>query len=299
MERLPQSALQRGASEDGSDAREDHGHFAPVRRSRLESVMERGSEEHPELVRAIEQDVLPQLVREHCGHGVTGRPSIRAVGGADVQLFTEIALNGDVGRAKALVETLRSEGVALESIYLDLLEPGARRLGTLWEADLCDFTEVTVALGRMQQVLRDVSADFRGEGECVPNGRRLLLVPAPGEQHTFGLFIVSDFFARAGWDVWGGPGSPDGDVFQLVRQEWFDIVGFSAGCTTRLDVLAADIGKVRATSRNPALGIMVGGPLFIADPKCVERVGADAMAQSARHAPDAALALLTRLSTTN
>jgi methanogenic corrinoid protein MtbC1 len=292
MERLPQSALQRGTSEDASDAREDHRHYAPVRRSRLESVMERGAEEHPELVRAIEQDVLPQLLREHCGNGVTGRPAIRAVSGADVQAFTEIALNGDAGRAKALVETLRNEGVALESIYLDLLEPGARRLGTLWEADLCDFTEVTVALGRMQQVLRDVSPDFRNEGECVPNGRRLLLVPAPGEQHTFGLFIISDFFARAGWDAWGGPGSPDGDVFNLVRQEWFDIVGFSVGCTTRLDVL-------RATSRNPAVGIMVGGPLFVADPTCVERVGADAMAASAKHAPDAALALLAQLSRQN
>jgi methanogenic corrinoid protein MtbC1 len=147
--------------------------------------------------------------------------------------------------------------------------------------------------------LRDVSADFRNESECVPNGRRLLLVPAPGEQHTFGLFIVSDFFARAGWDVWGGPGSPDGDVFSLVRHEWFDVVGLSVGCATRLDVLAADIRTVRATSRNPAVGIMVGGPLFIADPTCVERVGADAMAESARHAPDAALALLARISTNN
>ncbi len=299
MERLPQSALQHGASEEGSDGREDHAHYVPLRRSRHEGAVERGTEVHPELARAIEHEVLPQLVREHCGNVAMARLSIRNVGAADVKAFTEIALNGDAGRAKAMVEMLRNEGVTLESIYLDLLEPGARRLGTLWEADLCDFTEVTVALGRMQQVLRDVSSDFRSEGECVPCGRRLLLVPAPGEQHTFGLFIVSDFFARAGWDVWGGPGSPDGDVFSLVRHEWFDVVGLSVGCATRLDILAADIRTIRATSRNPAVGIMVGGPLFIADPTCVERVGADAMAVSARHAPDAAMSLLARLSTNN
>jgi methanogenic corrinoid protein MtbC1 len=299
MERSPQSALHRGAVEDGSDTRDDRALYVPVRRLRTEAAVERGAEVHPELARAIKEDVLPQLVREHRALAGAGRPSIRTVGSGDVEAFTEIALNGDVNKAMALVETLRNEGVALESIYLDLFEPGARRLGTLWEADLCDFTEVTMGLGRMQQVLRGVSSDFRDEGECATTGRRILLVPAPGEQHTFGLFIVSDFFARAGWDVWGGPGSPDGDVFNLVRHEWFDVVGMSVGCTTRLEVLAADIRKVRATSRNAAVGIMVGGPLFIADPSCVERVGADAMAVDARHAPAAALALVARLSTQN
>ncbi len=293
MDRLTQAAMHRNGGEESPDGRDEQS-----RRRMDDSPARTGRhpEMHPQLAHAIETSVVPQLVREHRQAPV---PAQRRIGTADVTAFTEISLHGDVGKAAAFVEALRQGGVTLEAVYLELLEPAARRLGVLWEADLCDFTEVTVGLGRMQQVLRDVSDDFRNETECVANGKRLLLVPAPGEQHSFGLFIVADFFARAGWDVWGGPGSPDGDVFTLVREEWFDVVGLSVGCDTRLEVLAADIGAMRAESRNQAIGIMVGGPLFVAHPECVARVGADAMAANGLEAPGAALALLARLAVQN
>ena len=35
-------------------------------------------------------------------------------------------------------------------------------------------------------------------------GRRALLVSVPGEQHSFGVTMVAEFFRRAGWDAWTG-----------------------------------------------------------------------------------------------
>jgi methanogenic corrinoid protein MtbC1 len=165
---------------------------------------------------------------------------------ATVEEFVELILDHDPVMAVAYFEALRARGVSIEAIYLHLLTPSARRLGELWCEDLCDFTKVTLALGRLQQLLRELSPDFRCETESRQHGRRALLMPAPGEQHTFGLFMVAEFFRQAGWDVWSGlPGAGD-DVISLVRAEWFDIVGLSVGSESRVDGLAATI-------RRPAL----------------------------------------------
>jgi methanogenic corrinoid protein MtbC1 len=51
----------------------------------------------------------------------------------------------------------------------------------------------------LQQLLRELSAAF--EAETLPRLRSAVLVTAPGDQHTFGVFILQEFFRRAGWDV--------------------------------------------------------------------------------------------------
>jgi methanogenic corrinoid protein MtbC1 len=212
-----------------------------------------------------------------------------------VEEFVTLIRNHEMVVASAYFEAMRARGVSLEALYLQLLAPAARRLGELWEADLCDFTDVTVALGRLQQALRELSSAFRNELEPREHGRRALLMPAPGEQHTFGLFMVAEFFRRAGWDVWGGPPASGGDLTGIVRAEWFDVVGLSVGCESRLDVLAAGIRAMRRASRNRAIGVMVGGPAFVEHPELVALVGADATAADARQAALQAESLVSLL----
>ena len=123
-------------------------------------------------------------------------------------------------------------------------------------------------------------------------------MPVPGEQHSFGLRIVTDFFRYAGWEVWSEPDlRADSDLVQLVRGEWFAVVGLSLSCETRLDAMTSGIRALRRASRNRALGILVGGPLFNSHPELVARVGADATAIDGGQAPIQAqnvLALLAR-----
>jgi transcriptional regulator PpsR len=116
----------------------------------------------------------------------------------------------------------------------------------------------------------------------------VLLLPGPGEQHTFGLVMVSEFFRRAGWDVAGGPWEAGADPIIMVRREWFDVVGFSLGSELHLDELAQCIRAVRKAAINPRIGIMVGGPIFSLHPEFVSRVGADGAASDGRKAPEMA-----------
>jgi methanogenic corrinoid protein MtbC1 len=175
---------------------------------------------------------------------------------------------------------------------LDLFAPAARHLGRLWEEDEADFLDVAVALGRLQNLTRAVCAHL--EGVDVPmNGRRVLLMPCPGETHLFSLALVASFFREAGWSVTLSGGGEE-DPATLVQAERFDLIGISLSCDVLLPVMADLVAKLRAASSNPGVRVMVGGPLFLREPTCASTVGADAAAQDGRSAVEIAEALFAR-----
>ncbi len=247
------------------------------------------------LSRAIEDEIIPRLMLAHptAGDCLPLTPSANAqVSQQDVQAFAKLVLAPDENVAHACIEAMRTSGISVETIYTDLLAPVARYLGVLWEEDLCDFTEVTVGLGRLQQVLRELSPAF-GQSSASATGNRVLLLPGPGEQHTFGLVMVAEFFRRAGWDVGGGPWEAGADPIVMVQREWFDIVGFSLGNVAQLDDLAACIKSVRAAALNKSICVIVGGPLFLANPGYVAYVNADAASTDGAQAPELAARLVS------
>jgi methanogenic corrinoid protein MtbC1 len=248
------------------------------------------------IANTIESEIVPRLV---LAHRAAPAESVRrgAAGSAErVARFADLVLEREIDAAKAFVEEVRAGGAALEEIYLELLAPAARHLGERWEADLCDFTQVTVALWRLQQIVRDLSPAFEPQADCGDRTRRALLVPVRGEQHTFGVLMVADFMRRSGWDVWAGTPASSGELTAILRGEWFAVVGFSVSCSQHLEGLAADIHAVRRASRNRSVGVMVGGPVFLEHPELAALVGADATAMDARQACEQAESLLAMLS---
>ncbi len=53
---------------------------------------------------------------------------------------------------------------------------------------------------RLQQIVHELSPEFERETAQAFDGRRILLLTMPGEQHTLGLMIVEEYFRRYGWD---------------------------------------------------------------------------------------------------
>jgi methanogenic corrinoid protein MtbC1 len=245
------------------------------------------------IVRTIEADIIPRLVRSHREPDAGQTPPVsQTLTEADVARFVSQVLADSEAPAAQTVVDLREQGATVESLYMDLLAPAARELGRMWEEDECTFSEVTVGVGRLQRIMRGLSPSFGTEVDVPPDGRRALLLAAPGEQHTFGLSMVGEFFRRAGWDVVCEFDAGADDPVGLVRTEWFDVVGVSAGVEARLDWLKSGISAIRNASRNRAIGVMVGGPVFAADPARAEAVGADATARDGRQAPILAEQLL-------
>lgn len=243
-----------------------------------------------DLTGTIEKRVIPSLVIAHA------RPKevraelpagLRPTTTDEVAAFAEQTLSGNSSGAEARIEALRAEGFTLEAAYLQLLAPAAVHLRHLWNNDLCGFAEATLALWRIQQLLRNYSGEFRAEGTPRETGRRALLAPAPREKHDlsyamFCLVLMSEFFRRDGWDAWieSEPTSPE--FTQVVREQRFDVVEFLVSGDKQLDALAACIRMIRRVSPNCSIGVMVYGQVFIEHPELVLQVGADLTATDAR-----------------
>ncbi|MCU0937828.1 MAG: cobalamin B12-binding domain-containing protein [Burkholderiaceae bacterium] len=246
------------------------------------------------LMKTIEGEIIPRLVLAHRGQVTRGHAAAvdGAVSEAQVIDFAALLLDNDQEAPRLFLSDLRDGGVALEHIYLNLFSPAARRLGEMWSADLCDFTAVTLGLWRLQRLLYECSPSFQVDAEPPADGRRILLAPMPGEQHTFGMFMVAEFFRRAGWDVIDGPVVSGAELTDALARNWFEIIGLSLSCDRGLDAMAALVREIRRTSRNSGIGIIVGGAVFSEHPDAVVRVDADVWARDARQALDAAQDLL-------
>ena len=240
------------------------------------------------LFRTVETEIIPRLMLLHRRDAEAPHPSSASddrvrVQPGQVAEFASLVLN-DRDSAEAYLQNLLRRGVDFEALCLQLLAPTARHLGELWTADLCEFTDVTIALARLQGLVRYLSIGARRPQRAGGVGRLALLVPVPGEQHTLGLTMVADFFRSSGWDVWTDtPTSAEGLV-TLVHEQRFDVVGFSIGNDRCIQSLSELIRTIRARSRNRKVRVLAGGPLLIERPQIASMVGADATATDAKQA---------------
>ena len=248
-----------------------------------------------DVVKTITTQIIPKIVlalRKLPTHKST--PSVEPKFASSIEEFGALALGKEDGACFAYVDELVARGTTVESIFLDLLAPTARYLGFLWEIDAADFAIVTLAVSRLQRVMRQLSESFAGETNY-GGGESVLLTIIPGEQHSFGLSMVAEFFRRAGWNLCTGPFASHQELTSLVHSHWFDVVGFSVSSDRRLDELKKDISDIRRDSRNRHVGILLGGPLVIAEPDLVASMGADMMSADATSAPQQARHLMEQM----
>ena len=236
------------------------------------------------LSRTIETEIIPRLMLAHRDAPEVQAPeAAEEPSAADVRDFTRTVLEGAPQAACDAVEAIRTRGCSLESIFLQLLAPTARLLGDMWRDDLCSFTDVTIGLSRLQQIARDLGTRFEMEGRPDRRGS-ILLAAAPGEQHSFGLSMLGSFFRRAGWEVYGSPGTERSELLRIAREEWLDAIGVSVSSDIFYSGACSCIAALKAASRNGSVFVMVGGRYFCDHPERAVEAGADAMAHDA---PDA------------
>jgi len=234
----------------------------------------------------VEDQVLPRLLQSW-GAGVPQSPAQPADSTCEehVEKFTDLILRPEQALpVETYFDTLLAEGYSVESLYLYLLTPAARRLGELWLDDRCGFAEVTLGTCRLHGLLHHSSHLCREQPAAALRALRVVLMPVAGEQHSLGLSMVGEFFRRAGWEVWSRPGWSSGQLADAVSGQWFEVAGLSAGCENSLETLEKDIKTIRKRSCNQRIAVMVGGPVFNAHPEWAAEVGADTTAGDGRQA---------------
>ncbi|HEY4972163.1 MAG TPA: cobalamin B12-binding domain-containing protein, partial [Steroidobacteraceae bacterium] len=194
------------------------------------------------LVRAVEGEIVPRLLLARRSAAAAAAAGSGAELHADeAARLARLLLARELEAPFACVESIRHRGVAERDLYLQLLAPAARQLGAMWDQDECDFLQVASALGRLHQLLQHIGLHTPGPETLNSRGRgrRALLATVPGERHSFGVMMVSQFFRQNGWDVFNEFPACEQELAQCVRAESFAIVGLSAGSEPRLDTLAA------------------------------------------------------------
>jgi methanogenic corrinoid protein MtbC1 len=252
----------------------------PCRGSALDQGLPRLS-----LAGLIETDVIPRLLVAHRVQPLPIAEPPVAVPVFDAERIADLALADDAPGLLATAQLLLSTGAAVDALLVDLLAPAARVLGTRWEQDEIDFIDVTMALWRLQMLVHEVAAT---PGRVAPGARsptrRALFAVVPGDGHGFGSVVLEEIFRRDGWETVGQREATEAELLADVARDWFDVVALSAS----IDKSAANVGvllaDLRAASRNPGVALMVGGPVFAADPGLAARIGADATAPDARGA---------------
>jgi MerR family transcriptional regulator, light-induced transcriptional regulator len=246
------------------------------------------------VVRTIRTRIIPKIVLALRSTPKAPEPAKPESSNAIVR-FAALVLGDKDAPALAFVQEMLAQGTSVESVFLDLLAPTAQHLGELWESDATDFANVTLGVGRLQLIMRQFGDMFSQQQISSDGGESALLTTIPGEQHSFGLSMVAEFFRRAGWNLCTGPFSSHQELTSLVHNHWFDIVGFSVSSDRRLEELKQDICDIRRGSRNKNVGIMLGGPMLTIDPGLVAVMGADAMSPDATTAPQRARELIEQM----
>ena len=230
-----------------------------------------------DLSTVVECEIIPRLMLAHADERQA--PPLGAEISPDViKAFARLALEADAERMTVFVSDEIAAGRSLTAVYLDLLAPAARRLGAMWSDDEVAYSDVTIALGRLQHLIRDLGWKIPPTKGRPGAGRKALFAPAPGEQHIFGLIMVEDQFRRAGWRTWLETHAEPDELVRIASQHSFDVVGFSLGNADLADRLAVSIRQIRAKSKSRNVVILVGGNALEKDPLIFKTLGADATA---------------------
>lgn len=244
-------------------------------------------ERRSQVVEMIEESVIPNLVKSYHSDHLTPSdaalawpaPSVDPAKKFDtftVKSFSTLLLENNAPAVAGFIERMSVEGYSDEAICLYLLTPSARYLGELWEEDVCSFSDVTLGLLLLHDVLRNLSHLDDAPPKPVRSSANALFILPPGEQHIFGLCMVAEFFRRANWNVQVEfPGKLE-QIKAIVMSSRASVVGLTCSSEVALPKLAEGIDIVRKHIGNQDAHIIVGGHLFIENPGFVSDVGAEA-----------------------
>jgi len=242
----------------------------------------------------IEAQIIPRLLKAERvnGNNLTLVPASRAMPSKEeIDSFVELCVSQDPFVAMIFVNKLLEEGLNTEHIFLELITPAARALGTQWDLDRMDFVDVTHGLVRLHAIAHEIGFAYQDGPVLQGEIKRIMIASAPGSEHLLGPTIVADFFRKAAWQVVIEISSSKKQLVQAVENEWFDTVGLSVSIAPQLTDLADLVDQIKQRSRNPRVVVLLGGPIFTVQNLQASDFGAAGICVDAKEAVSLALAL--------
>lgn len=247
-----------------------------------------GDREDGDLSRLLENLVIPKLIANRDNGGTfldlttlsrtENLMMTRVITDADVEEFTRLSIDGEAHVLLDFVDHCLETGSSVETIYVELLAPAARRLGEYWDEDNQDFVGVTMGLWRIQEILRELTLRIPPKSGHGHGQRSALFSPMPGEQHSFGTLMVGECFQRAGWESNILIEPTQSELNGKLAKLHYDLIGLTVSCDSSTGALGGMVKTIKAVSCNPGIRILIGGNVINDRPELVGECGADATA---------------------
>ena len=208
--------------------------------------------------------------------------------GFDVEIFAKLSVEGEAHQLLEFVDTCLEAGHSVETLYVMLLAPAARRLGEYWENDSEDFVAVTMGLWRIQEILRELTLRSPAKSQVHYGRRTALFSTMPGEQHSLGTLMVAECFQRAGWDADVLIEPTQSELNHKLAEHAYDLIGLTITRDCPCATLTSLVASIKSISKNAKIRIMMGGRVIQEQPELIAQCGADGTAQNAVCAVDLA-----------
>lgn len=247
-----------------------------------ELIMEVFSTQLPRLVEEIERKVeganKPKASNEDGWiEALAPTPSKRGdvLGDEEIDRITQLLLSTEDGAFELAITVLKTHGVSINYIVLDLIPTIARRLGKQWEDDTLSFAEVSIGTSKLERVIHKLDYLFQVTQLEKRGNHSILISVFPESQHSLGTLILSNYFIHSGWRVY----RPENNSLKSISRELefnnHDAIAISVSCDEQLEQLPNTIHTLRGKSKNPKIKVLIGGPLYNKAPEKFNHIEAD------------------------
>ena len=245
----------------------------------------------------LESQIIPSLLK---AEGIRTRPpSLISFSSGwpsrkQIEIFADLCVSQDQEVSQAFADHFLDSGLNKEDIFLELIAPAARFLGSQWEDDQMDFTQVNLGMIRLHAIAHGIRFAYNNGllSKAKAKVNRVMLASAPGSLHRLGTAIVAEIFRNQDWQVVEEMSSSANELIQAVSGEWFDVIGLSISIEQQLTNLADLIAQLKRVSLNPRVGVLLGGSIFAVKESSADDFGADDICVDAKHAVGLAESLL-------
>jgi len=175
-----------------------------------------------------------------------------------VDVLMGAVLNPATFVASEVIERLLASGLSQRAIADVYVPAVAKRLGDCWSGNEVSFTRVTIASGRLQEMLGHL-AEANDRPVVADRTRpRVALLTLADDQHTLGWKLVTVQLRRQGVTVFAVPGATPADAIEVIERSRCHLVLVSA---SRLAVLEriSEIATGLRVSGTRVPPIVVGG----------------------------------------
>ncbi len=245
----------------------------------------------------VEAQIIPRLLVSK----QIGKPHLTLVSSSkampsqkEIETFTDLCVSESSKDAQSFVDDFLDTGLSTEDIFLGLLTPAAKYLGSQWDDDRMDFSQVNLGLVRLHSIANEIRRTSKSGQLVKGKAKNVMIACAPGSMHMLGTTIVADFFRKEDWQVVVAISSSANELVQTVSNEWFDVLGLSLSIDQQLTGLADLIDQLKSLSLNLRMVVMLGGPIFSAKKLDANDFGANGICDNAKHAVGLAVSLLPK-----